>query len=476
MLTNIPTQKQRDRPLEILKKSLLRLRFYIGTELYKRRYRNFRPRGTKEAAVLGIAENVAYVATLLDRGNIEVFLKRLNELTRQLLCEPLWGRALFIPELDELARKASLMIAPPHCEATDPKLLVHVASVVHPTGGHTRVIEDIAAALPEYRHVLVITDMGNLAPNDLAPLRSRFEALRLHVRLLTAPGWLGKTRELSSTIARLSPQAIMLFAHYGDSIAFVGVPSRTVRRVVFFHQCDHFPALGATRTDYTHVDLTPGCHRFCESRRGLGASLLNLTVRDIGTVHVRERRPIFGVTCGSPHKYAGRGEFSYAELLAALFSSGVARMLHIGEMSESQKDRICADIRANGQDATRAVFLPNTPSLAKKLVELGPDFYLESYPMGGGKAAVEAMCVGLPILAPHTAGASPLLNVDMTFGTSVVVSELAQVPAAVRRLESEKEALSQGSRAVYEEHYSWSAFRQGLLWAIAGEDPRDQIS
>lgn len=466
MLTNIPTQKQRDRPLEILKKSLLRLRFYIGTELYKRRYRNFRPRGTKEAAVLGIAENVAYVATLLDRGNIEVFLKRLNELTRQLLCEPLWGRALFIPELDELARKASLMIAPPHCEATDPKLLVHVASVVHPTGGHTRVIEDIAAALPEYRHVLVITDMGNLAPNDLAPLRSRFEALRLHVRLLTAPGWLGKTRELSSTIARLSPQAIMLFAHYGDSIAFVGVPSRTVRRVVFFHQCDHFPALGATRTDYTHVDLTPGCHRFCESRRGLGASLLNLTVRDIGTVHVRERRPIFGVTCGSPHKYAGRGEFSYAQLLAALFSSGVARVLHIGDMPASQKDQICADIVASGQDASRVLFLPNTLSLATKLVELSPDFYLTSHPVGSGKATVEALSVGLPILYVCPASTPPLLCSDMTFGTSVLVSALGQIPAAIHRLETEKSALAKRSRGVYERHYSPSAFREGLLSAI----------
>jgi hypothetical protein len=88
-----------------------------------------------------------------------MFLTRLSELTVKLLSEPLRGRALFIPELDELARKASLVVAPVSNPPTNSKLLVHVATTVYPTGGHTRVIEDIVASLPEYRHVLVTTVM-----------------------------------------------------------------------------------------------------------------------------------------------------------------------------------------------------------------------------------------------------------------------------------------------------------------------------
>src|ERR1019366_7078547 len=106
----------------------------------------------------------------------------------------------------------------------------------------------------------------------------------------------------------------------------------------------------------------------------LHASLLNLTVKDIGTVRLVERHPVIGVTCGSPNKYAGSSEFSYAQLLSALFSSGVARILHIGEMPASQKDQICADIVASGQDPSRVVFLPNTLSLAAKMIEIAPDF------------------------------------------------------------------------------------------------------
>lgn len=226
------------------------------------------------------------------------------------------------------------------------------------------------------------------------------------------------------------------------------------------------PALGASRTDYTHIDLTPACHRFCASRPKLQASLLNLTAKDIGTVQLVERYPIIGVTRGSPHKYAGSSEFSYAQLLATLFSNGVARVFHIGDMPASQKAQICADIAASGQDASRVVFLPNTPSLAMKLVEISPDFYLTSHPVGGGRATVEALSVGLPILWVCPPSTPPLLGADMTFNTSVLVSALEQVPAAIHQLETEKSTLAKRSREIYEKHYSPSAFRERLLLAI----------
>jgi hypothetical protein len=424
---------------------------------------HFRPRVGRDAVVFGIEHQISSIAASLKLGDIETFTRRLSELTSQLLSGPLWGRALFIPELDELAREASLIVAPSHNRTTDSKLLVHVASVVHPIGGHTRVIEDIAVALPEYRHVLIITDM---APMELAPLMPRFEELHLQVHLLKASNWAEKTRELSTLVAELGPQVVLLLAHYADSIAFVGVAGHTAPRVVFLHHCDHMPALGASRTDYTHIDLTPACHRFCAARPELQASLLNLTVKDSGTVRLVERHPIVGVTCGREAKYQGTSKFSYGQLLAALFSAGLGRMLHIGDMPRWQRDEICADITTNGQDASRVTFLPNTPSLSTKLIEISPDFYLVSHPVVGGKATVEAMSVGLPILFARPDGASPLLNVDMTFGTAVQFSDLVQIPAAVRRLETEKATLAMNSRAIYEKYYSPAAFREGLLLAI----------
>jgi hypothetical protein len=441
------------------------LRWKLGEALHKIRYRNFQPSYNGDAVVCGMNEYVAPLAAYLECGNIELFLKRLTELAGKLLSKSLRGRALFVPELDELARKASLILAPQRNSVTTSKVLVHVATEVRPVGGHTHVIEDIAALLPDHEHVLILTGMDRSHPN-LISLKSRLEELRLNVRLLHCSSRAEKARELSSLIGVLDPCAVLLMANHDDAIAYSAVAGHATQRVLFLHHADHQPSLGATRLDYTHIDLTPACHAVCASHPDLQASLLNLTVEDIGTVQLTQRRPLIGVTCGSPHKYAGVIEFSYAELLNGLFSAGVARIFHIADMPGWQRDQIRADIVAKGQDPNRLVFLSNTLSLAKKLMELSPDFYLTSHPLGGGKATVEALSVGLPILFVCPTSRFPLLGPDMTFGTSINLSALGQIPAAIHRLESDKKTSAKRSREIYEKYYSTTAFREGLLSAI----------
>jgi hypothetical protein len=176
---------------------------------------------------------------------------------------------------------------------------------------------------------------------------------------------------------------------------------------------------------------------------------------------------MLGATCGGPEKYLGRSEFSYGQLLGALFSNGVERVFHIGNMPPTQKSQICADIAASGQDASRLTFLPVVPCLATKLVELSPDFFLTSHPVAGAKATVEAMSVGLPIVNVRTANTLPLLCPDMTFGTSVPLPALDNISSAIRRLDTQKTRFAKRSREIYEKHYSPSAFRDGLLAAIS---------
>jgi hypothetical protein len=449
----------------------LRIKFFLLTIasriLCTVRYLNFRPVYDGNAVIYGIEGNVSSLARYLNNGQTEKFLKRIAELVLKLMAAPLMGRALFIPALDELTRNASLAGRPRIDLPTDSNILVHVATEVSSTGGHTRVIEDVVAALPEYRHILIITALNSL--EAFPSLRPRFDELGIDVRPLQSLGRAQKVRELSCMIDGLAPRAVFLFVHHYDAIAALGVAGHAAPRVLFMHHADHQPSLGASRTDYVHIDLTPACHRVCSRRPQLAASLINLTAADVGTVQLGEHRPIIGATCGSPHKYEGSSDFSYAELLAALFDSGVGQILHIGEVPARQKDQIRAEIAANGQESSRLIFLPNTPSLAVKLIEVCPDFYLTSHPVGGGRSTVEAMSVGLPILYVCAASTAPLLNADMTFATSVRLSTLGETRAAVRRLESERKSLGKRSRAVYENHYSRAAFREALLCALSNE-------
>ncbi len=402
---------------------------------------------------------------------MEMFLKRLAELSQRLSSEPLWGRALFIPELDNLSRKAGNLLAPRPTAKTKSKLLVYVATEVFPIGGHSNVIQDAVTALPDYRHTLIVTAMDRLHPAVMST-KLRFEALNLDVRFLTCPSRAEKARELASLTGGLAPSAVLMLASYDDSVAYSAVTGDPAQRVLFLHHADHQPSLGASRSDYVHVDLTPACHSVCASRPDLHASLLNLTAKDIGTVQISDRHPVIGVTCGSPYKYSGSIEFSYAQLVAALFSAGVARMFHVGDMPDSQRNQIYTDTVANGQDPNRLVFLANVSSLAAKLLEVSPDFYLTSHPLGGGKATVEALSVGLPVLFVCPASRPPLLGPDMTFGSAIPISTLGQVPEAIRKLESEKSTLAKRSREIYETHYSAKAFREGLLRAINGHSTR----
>lgn len=451
--------------LKDLVASLSRLKEKVEARIDEMRYNT-----SSDGIVLGTHAHEAALEDLLELGNIETFLIRLAELMEKLLSESKRGRALFVPGLDELARKASFVITPPHQtsgQQTNSKVILHIATEVYPIGGHTRVIEDIAAALPEYKHILVITSMFESDP-VWTSLKPRFDMLKLEVHLLRSLTLTEKAIELSSQITALQPLAVLITAHQFDSVAYVGVSAHAAPRVIFLHHADHQPSLGAYRLDFTHVDVTPACHNVCVSHPDLRASLLNLTIADNGTVRLVERDRLIGVTCGTPHKYAGFREFSYPQVVAALLSSGVDRVFHIGDMPAWQKDQICEVIAASGQNARQMVFLPNTKSLTAKLLEIAPDFYLISHPIPGGKATVEALSVGLPTLWPCPASTPRLMAPDMTFATSILVANLGQVPPAIRRLKLEKTMLARQSREVYEKYYSPGAFREGWLSVIKG--------
>ena len=446
---------------------LCKLESYIPREVsdYYRIYRaGFYITG--EAVICCKERDIALLQSFLDSDDIQQFLQHMTDFTSKLWNPSFRGKALFIPELDELIRRANPLITSEVRLSCSDDLIVYVATEVYTEGGHTRVIEDMVRAMPEYEHLLITTGMDS-GHTTLTKLKSQFDKLHLNVRPLTGLSQTERVRELSSLIHSVRPQAIMVFAHPDDSVAYLGIDAHLAKRTVFIHHADHIPALGASRTDFLHVDLTPVCHSICSRHANLRPLMLNLTVQDAGTVRITNRQPMIGLTCGSAHKYAGSVDFSYAQLLANLFSSGVGQVFHVGEMADSQKSQICAEIAAFGQNPSKLIFLDETPSLALKMIEVAPDFFLTSHPIGGGKATVEAMSVGLPILYICSPSTPPLLRADMALGSSIPVVSLKGLPAAIHRLKAEREDAARRSRQIYEEHYSAPAFMHGLLSIIA---------
>jgi len=408
---------------------------------------------------------------LLERNEIEAFLKEAQGFVYRMWTTPaIKGKALLIPQMDALLERAARHFnrsQRPRESAL--QLVAHIATEIYTTGGHTRLIENMVRALPEYRHVLVLTDsvenyrQGRLA---LDTLKERFDILGVEILTLSGATLTEKTAELAGLIESLAPQAAVLTAHHFDVVANAGITGNSAPRVIFIHHGDDLPSLGATRADLIHADLNPASLHVCMTEGLLTPAYLNLTVKDCGVVHAPQRDTLIGATCGAPYKYSGVSLFSYAALLAALFAAGVEKIFHIGTMPQEQMAQVRSDLAKAGQDAQRIIFMPNTPSLAPALKKVAPDFFLGSHPIGGGTAMTEAMSLGLAIIATRPEGLSPLHNVDLSLGNELVVRTLDDVPAIVTTVRRDRKALGRRSRDVYEKHYSMGVFRDRLLSLI----------
>lgn len=408
----------------------------------------------------------------LDQRDLEGFLTHSMQLILKVsTAQEFKGKGLFVPELDAMIQQTAQAI-PTKIPDNYSQVMVHVATEVYDSGGHTRTLEDVVGSLPEVRHILILTDISNAYRFNRIPvqtLKARFDSIGLEVMILQAPTLSAKTIELSSLIGRIAPRCIMLHAHAFDVIANVAITGKSAPRVLYIHHMDHNPSLGATRKDYIHVDNTPPCHHFCKSYPGLSPVFLGLTVKDNGVVTADNKDSFIGATCGHHGKFQGQFLFTYGQILGQLFASGVDRFYHIGAVSEVQKNNICAEIKNAGHDSEKLIFYGGVLSLAETLKEIAPHFYLGSYPVSGGRSAVEALSVGLPFLLIRPPESSPLLCVETSLGAAVVAQSLADIAERLERIRKEGKKLAKLSREHFDRYYAPAIFRQKLLALLNGE-------
>ena len=391
--------------------------------------------------VRGISRQVRILSLCLEKGWNRRFLKWFQELAYS-LCSRFSCEALFIPELDALALKAGTTLQQP---AEPTKSIIHVATELYETGGHTRILLDIVRALPEYIHTIICTKP--ISHETMNAIGSGFPNLVFGVNALEQDSF--------PSISRFGRPCVVFLLNHPNDVASNIVAS--AERVIFLHHVDHSPCLGATRSDYVHVDLTPSCHEFCKR---YGASMLDMTTEDFG-VAKSSTRVLTAATCGNHLKYVGKQGFTYSQLLNGLFASGVKKVWHIGAVPEEQQAAIHSEVRGN------ICFVSNVLSLAKTLINIAPTFYFDSHPLGGGKAQIEALSVGLPILQSLPDGTPPLSKGNISYGHAVTIASLDDLPQGIERIKNEHAILSAESRVVYEQNYHPEMFRRNVKRLIA---------
>jgi hypothetical protein len=286
--------------------------------------------------------------------------------------------------------------------------VVYIVTELQLTGGHTRVVADLIAAdkatarSGEPVTVLVtnVVRQHNPAANAiLARLGAKVESSPVgdHAQVLA---W------LKMQLASLAPRITRLALHPFDSVAIAAVQPELTGELVFLHNADHNLALGVTLNRGLHVDFHAKGFFNCREREGVANNVMwPLTASDLGPRSPFEVGELIRTcTCGGAEKFEAQFNrdlapypHRYQDLAPLIPATTGGAHVHIGPLSAEALDAIGEGLDRLGVPRERFVHVPGVPSLWEALKALEIDLYISSFPLGGGRATVEALGAGLPI-------------------------------------------------------------------------------
>ncbi|WP_213297224.1 hypothetical protein [Paraburkholderia sacchari] len=345
---------------------------------------------------------------------------------------------------------------------------VIVATQLYRAGGHTAVIEDLLnTGRFGTRPYLILTNAFSLA--DRSIVEERFgESVTGEV----APdgSMASKLQWLLQRLDVLRPRTLILMNHHQDPVAIAAAQPYLASRTVFYHHGDHQLCLGATLKHTMHVDPHP--MGFCNCRDAIGIACpiywpLIATDRDkrAGQAFMAHGA-LRTCSSGSQNKFDVPYKFSYFDVLPRVMKATGGSHVHIGPLSEELLDTMHAGLEANGVPSERFIHVPWVRSVWKALQSYDVDLYLASFPLGGGKVAIETMGAGIPI-AGHDSYISRFLGgCDMFYREAFTWSRPEELVDHLGTITPEK--LATESRLA-REHYERFHTQQALVRAIDAE-------
>jgi len=278
---------------------------------------------------------------------------------------------------------------------------VYVVSKLYRDGGHTRLLEDLIAAQPQADHRIIWTwaESTDATAHIAEVLRVR-QAVPLEV-LRGEP--VERLRAAFAFLTEFCPDVRVHLGHPEDPLAIALMQPGIARRHLIIHHSDCSFALGRSLGETLHVALGRHFQDFARREWALETVLLPPTCGEPVVAKVASwarDRQFLTVTSGSGYKFDLNGALSYLDILKERFAAREGAHVHIGSLSGEQKLRIEQHLdKLSCRE--RFIYREHVPHLASALCELAPSVYIDSYPIGGARAIVEAMAAGLPICASN---------------------------------------------------------------------------
>lgn len=292
---------------------------------------------------------------------------------------------------------------------------IHVVTEIYQAGGHRSLIDQIIAAYPDERHIVLFSgafektrdfSMASIVASGGFPIYPDSTLDRFD-RLL----WL---REKLGTF---TARRLFLHHHPSDVIATIALAEfapKYANRAYVMHHADTVASLGVDFPQATHLAIRP------EQKQTILASRPDYSVHVVPLVFDPERQAppinpkivakiktgkrtylsegaLITATCGGGHKFCGDGDLGLHIILRRILQTTGGRHYHIGSMNRHMKATIQTELDLAGIHPDRLILLPQTKSVASTLIQNNVDIFLASFPVGGGLTIVEAAYAGLPI-------------------------------------------------------------------------------
>ncbi|MBN3753910.1 hypothetical protein G3N95_13245 [Paraburkholderia sp. Tr-20389] len=408
-----------------------------------------------------LEESVAKRISKLQYGDAMV---RIKSFVEQVINDPESVAAVFASrELDALcSRLASVYYGHRREPGSEGRGTVILASELVRAGGHVELIKDyLALGLFESPVRVALSDLFNRM--DRSTIEEWESLLGCEVFIAEDAGLDGKLDALDAQISEWNPSTILTLAHNQDVVCVVAAHFPGATRRYYIHHGDHHLSLGVTCEAFEHVDLHNMSYELCKHEIGVQHQhywpLTAVRPSRIKTEFL-ERGALTTASCGRMSKFeAGTYAFCYERAVALMLKATRGYHVHIGELTADFMQKIHAELDAENVSHDRFIHVEWVPSLCQALIEHAVDVYVASFPIGGGKALIEALSIGLPVVTHASYRSRYHSSFDLTYPESFVWSGYEELVEIFGRW---NEALVKEQAALalqyFERYYSKEAF------------------
>lgn len=346
------------------------------------------------------------------------------------------GRAVFLPQIDQalinLIEHEDVQGFRVNLAESNNESLI-IATEIYTSGGHGKILNQILEC--EKSHV-IFTDIFNNITDGKLKLDKLVADKKISCSVLIGSTLQMKFNSLMGLINSIKPKFIYLLGHHQDVVTqLAGVVYAEGQRTIYVHHCDHDPAIGATVNYQHHLDFTQELSDICSNYHPNNL-IIPLTVQPYPSLHLNIiNKEIKLATCGTPNKFNGSlNGISYIDLLVKIISSyDNLNYYHIGALDEQAINFIRASLEAKGVNPSRFFPIGQINNLQKFLAEENINFYISSFPIGGGTSVMEAQSIGIPVIYANPDSYSlPLTGIRSVYGAKELEwSNLDDIPKII---------------------------------------------